>query len=154
MNKLQKIENREKNIKLELSSGIVALIVSLIFVFSNHVGNFYQIYYVIVVFTFHQINQAIIFNKWNFSTEYNSKKIWLRVLIITLVLIVAFIDLGKTGSHYSYYLGFTNDKPRNTFSSIVIYCGIYFMIYFLRLKKINKNQQPKYLSRNESETKN
>lgn len=73
MNKLKKIENKERNIKLELSSGIVALIVSLIFVFSNRIGNFYQIYYVIVLFAVHQINQVIIFNKWNFSAEYNNQ---------------------------------------------------------------------------------
>ena len=138
MNKLVRIENRERNIKLELSSGIVALIASLIFVFSNRIGNFYQIYYVIIVFATHQICQAIIFNRWDFSTEFNSKKIWLRILISIFVLIVTFIDLGKIDSNYSYYLGFTNDKPRNTFLSIVQYCVIYLSIYSLRLKRINK----------------
>ena len=138
MDKLLRIENRERNIKLEISSGIVALIASLIFVFSNRVGNFYQIYYVVIVFTTHQICQAIIFNRWDFNAEFNSKKIWLRILIGILVLIVAFMDLGKIDSNYSYYLGFTNDKPRNTFLSIALYCVIYLCIYSLRLKRINK----------------
>lgn len=133
-----KIKNKETNIKLELSAGIIALIVSWIFVFSNRIGNFYQISYVFMVFGIHQIIQAIIYNKWNFDFEFNFKKIALRCLIAFFILIIAFMDLGSINKDYSYYFGFTNDKPRNTFLSIVLYCGVYLVIYFLRLKMINK----------------
>lgn len=139
MDKLQKINNRERNMKLELGSSVIALIASLIFVFSNHIGNLYQIFYVIIVFTIHLITAVLIFNKWNFNTDYSGKKVYIRILIVCLVLIVAFIDLGKISSHYSFYLGFTTDKPRNTFLSVAMYCGIYLFIYVIGLKKINGN---------------
>ncbi len=138
MSKLKEIENREKNTRLELSIGFVALVVSLVFVFSNHIGYFYQIYYVIVVFATHQIIQSIIFNRWDFGTNYNSRKIWLRIFIIFLVLTVAFLDLGKIDLNYSNYFGFKNDKPRNTFLSVAIYSGIYLIIYIISLKRFNK----------------
>ena len=138
----QKYKNRENNVKLELISGVFALMVSLIFVFSNHIGNFYQIFYVIYIFIIHQIIQMIFFNRWNFNSEFNSKKLWLRIIIIIFLLIIVFIDLGKIDSHYSYYLGFTNDKRSNTFLSIGIYCAVYFICYLLGLKRINKRKNP------------
>lgn len=142
MNKHKKIESKETNIKLEVSAGFIALLFSLIFIFSNHIGDLYQIYFVLVVFVVHQITQAIIFNNWSLNTKYKSKKIGLRILIIIVVIFIAFSMLGKINSHYSYYLGFTNDKPRNTFLSIVIYCLVYLTIYSFGLKRISTTNTP------------
>ncbi len=140
MTKLEIIENREKNIRLEISSGIVALIISLGFVFSNHIANSYQIYYVILLFFIHQISQSIIFNKWNFSPEFRKNKIWLRIIIIALILILALFDLASINSDFSYYFKLARGKKANTFISIAIYCGIYFTTYLIGLKRIKKKK--------------
>lgn len=142
MTKLKTIENKEKNIKLEFNSGIIALIISLIFVFSNHIAQSYQIYYVIYLFFIHQINQAIIFNKWNFNTEYSNRKIWLRIIIITLVLILVFVNFATIHSDFSYYVNLARGKKANTFFSVAIYCFIYFIAYLVGLKRINKHKKP------------
>lgn len=137
MTKHEIIENRESNIKLEFKSGVIALIVSLIFVFSNHISQFYQIYYVLCLFLIHQINQAIIFNRWNFSIEYKSSKIWLRIILIMLVLVVVFLNFTSINSDFSYYFNLASGKKANTFFSVAIYCGVYFIMYLVGLKKMN-----------------
>ncbi|HMR88161.1 MAG TPA: hypothetical protein PKD51_08410 [Saprospiraceae bacterium] len=142
INKFQKIENREKNIKLELSSGIVALIVSLFFVFSNHLANFYQIYYVVIIFGIHQVVQLAIFNKFDISPELNSKKIWLRIILSIFFILLTFWDLGQVVYEVNY-IGFRSESGRFTFLSVAIYSVIYFSLYFIQIKIINKNQQPK-----------
>ena len=119
INKLQKIENREKNIKLELSSGIVALIVSLIFVFSNHLANFYQIYYVVIIFGTHQVVQFAIFGKFDIRPELNSKKLWLRILISIFTLLLTFWDMGQVVYEVNY-IGFRSEYGRFTFLSVAV----------------------------------
>ena len=140
MTKLEILENKEKNTKLEFKAGTIALIISLIFVFSNHLAQSYQIYYVIVLFFIHQINQSIIFNNWNFSAEYSRNKIWLRVIIISIVLIIVFLQFARIDSNFSYYFNLPDGKKANTFFSIAIYCGVYFTAYLVGLKKIKKNK--------------
>lgn len=137
MTKLEIIENKDKNIRLEFISGIIALVVSLVFVFSNHIAQLYQIYYVIVLFFIHQVVQTIIFNRWNISTEYKSSKLWLRMIIIAVVLIVAFVDFASIHSDFSYYFKLARGKKANTFYSVMLYCGIYLISYLAGLRKKN-----------------
>ncbi len=140
MSKLEIIKNKEKNTRLEFKAGIIALITSLIFVFSNHLAQSYQIYYVIILFLIHQINQSIIFNKWNINASYTSRKVWLRIIIISFILIFVFFNFASIHSDYSYNFKLPRGKKANTFYSIAIYCGIYFIIYIIGLKQINKNK--------------
>ncbi|MFK8009909.1 MAG: hypothetical protein AB8H03_26375 [Saprospiraceae bacterium] len=135
MNKLEIIENKEKNIKLEFRAGIIALMISLVFVFSNHLAQSYQIYSVILLFFVHQINQSIIFNRWNFNAEFKLSKIWLRIIVIALVLIFTLWNFATIHSDYSFYFNLPRGKKANTFYSIAIYCGIYFIVYLFGLRK-------------------
>jgi len=140
MTKLDTIENKDRNTRLEFTSGILALIISLIFVFSNHIAQPYQIYYVIVLFFVHQIIQSIIFNRWNFNADYKLNKIWLRIAIIIFILILTFFNFATIHSDFSYNFNLPNGKKANTFYSVAIYCGVYFIAYSIGLKRIKKNK--------------
>lgn len=139
MANLKALENKEKNTKLEFVAGLIALVISLIFVFSNHIAQSYQIYYVIFIFAIHQIIQVIIFNRWNINAEYSSRKILIRIVIIIFILTVVFFDFATINSEFSYNFNLPRGKKANTFYSVAIYGGMYFLVYFARLKRNIKN---------------
>ncbi len=138
MTQLELIENREKNIKQEIISGLIALTISLVFVFSNHISQSYQIYCVIVLFLIHQLNQAIIFNRWNINAEYQKSKIRLRIIIIILVLLLTFLNFATINDDFTYYVHLARGKKANTFYSVAIYCGVYLVAYWLGLRRLIK----------------
>jgi len=148
-NKLQKIENQENNIRLELISGTIALVVSLIFVFSNHLSTYIQIFYVIFLYFFHLFSQLIIFAFNNFDTKFNREKIMVRVVIIILVLVYSFQFVGSFDLLDLDHFGFATESRKNIFLSAAIYSGMYFLIYSLGLAIINKNRRDKHLPPNE-----